>query len=94
MNKVVAMILLLASGCATSEVRFGREESVVYPATYADCSLVETAIDEQATLLLFVLSPLLALDFGCSIISDTVLLPYDLVRWPFESISQRKEQHE
>jgi len=89
--KSVALILfalsaVLITGCATSQVRFGHEESAFYPAVYADCSLVDSAIEEQATLLLFAGSPILLVDFACSVVSDTVLLPYDLGRlayWEF-----------
>ena len=73
--------VLLCFGCATCGVRFGEEETAVYPAVYADWCLIDAAFDWQAEGLLFVFGIPLLCDFAVSAVTDTALLPYDWWRW-------------
>lgn len=85
------MSLFFLNGCA-SVGRFSAdyEEQVmnsgVYPATKMDASLLDSATqDHWGSGMAKVLSPFAVIDIPFSLITDTVMLPYDWYRWSYNS---------
>ena len=82
--KTILAILILAMccGCATYQVRFeGTDQSGYYPAMREDCRAISYFGDQSWDGLFATLfAPCIILDMPFSIVSDTILLPCDLVR--------------
>lgn len=85
------MSLFALSGCA-SVGRFSanNEEFVmnsgVYPATKMDTSILDSATkDHWGSGMAGILSPFAVIDIPFSLITDTVMLPYDWYRWSYNS---------
>ena len=78
---ILLVIVFVLSGCVTTVVRAGGVNGVLYPATKADVAVIQYALDdppkEAKTSVVVGLS---CLDMPISVVSDTILLPYDLIR--------------
>ncbi len=90
----ISAVVLTAtlSGCATVVMRGGGGDNLLYPATQGDLAMLRAASDSDGTVIAHD-SSLLALcalvDLPISIVTDTIMFPFDLIR----RHRHRKQQH-
>jgi len=74
---ITALILTIVSGCATYTSRFMDNPTTLYPATRYDVFAFRCLFEEDRLDGFQWLAPLLVIDLVPSLVTDTLLLPYD-----------------
>ena len=81
---IAALILLIVSGCASYYTRVSRasppNDGQLYPATRVDVGAVGMLCTFEELHGMWVLVPLPVVDLIPSLVTDTLLLPYDLYK--------------
>lgn len=86
MRTLLTALLLCTSGCATIATRyddhFNAADDAMYPATLADCYMVGSIWDQMDGGCFSIFFTIIVLpDFIPSVVTDTVIFPYDFTIW-------------